>query len=85
MPEEKYFFILGEPVLKRSVYLGIATALLVVCGGLGGTYYMLRQASGVVGKEPDMKAGAVWPKVAEATETDAQADPSREEAIFRSS
>jgi len=73
MPEEKYFFILGEPVLKRSVYLGIATALLVVCGGLGGIYYMLRQASGVVGKEPDMKAGAVWPKVAEATETDAQA------------
>jgi hypothetical protein len=73
MPEEKYFFILGEPVLKRSVYLGIATALLVVCGGLGGIYYMLRQASGVVGKEPDIKAGAVWPKVAEATETDAQA------------
>jgi hypothetical protein len=68
MPEEKYFFILGEPVLKRSVYLGIATALLVVCGGLGGIYYMLRQASGVVGKEPDIKAGAVWPKVAEATE-----------------
>jgi len=73
MPKKKYFFILGEAVLKRSVYLGIAIALLVVCGGLGGIYYMLRQASGDVGKETDMKTVTAWPKVAEATETDAQA------------
>ena len=44
-----------------------------MCGGLGGIYYMLRQASGDVGKETDMKTVTAWPKVAEATETDAQA------------
>ena len=37
----KNFFILGEPVLKRTVYLGVVAVLIVIGGGLGLLYSLM--------------------------------------------
>ena len=39
----KYVFILGDPVLKRSVYLGVAALFIFVASILGGGYYLMVQ------------------------------------------
>lgn len=44
----KYIYILGEQVVKRTVYLGIALALIVVGSVVGGLYYLLLQGSAPV-------------------------------------